>query len=110
MESIHYLVDLFYLAIIVTQLQNIPVEMGSSICLASVCDPYLLVVSEQGAVMLLQLKIEEETRLTVLKHHTDLVCVLRAYRKLLLCQWCIMLLALIMKQVIIQICRRCKPK
>ncbi|XP_067935054.1 cleavage and polyadenylation specificity factor subunit 1-like [Watersipora subatra] len=58
----------------VTQLQNIPVEIGSSITHASLCDPYLMVVSELGAVMLLQLKESEgsDARLTVLKQPGDL--------------------------------------
>lgn len=64
--------------IIVTQLRNIPVEMGSSVCHASICGPYLIVMSEQGAVMLLQLKISEdgEARLTVLKQPSDTVSII----------------------------------
>ena len=61
--------------IAVIQLQNIPVEIGSAISQATICDPYLMVISEQGAVMFLQLKTSEdgETRLTVLKQPDDLV-------------------------------------
>ena len=64
-----------YVMLTVVQLQNIPVEIGSSVTRATLCDPYLMVISEQGAIMLLQLIISEEgeARLSVLKQPADLV-------------------------------------
>ena len=64
-----------YVMLTVVQLQNIPVEIGSSVTQATLCDPYLMVISEQGAIMLLQLIISEEgeARLSVLKQPADLV-------------------------------------
>ncbi|KAF6036416.1 Cpsf160 [Bugula neritina] len=59
----------------VKQLQNIPVDMGSSLSTAIVCDLYLLVVSELGALMLLQLKVtadDLDPRLTVIRQPADL--------------------------------------
>jgi len=67
----------------VKQLQNIPVDMGSSLSTAIVCDLYLLVVSELGALMLLQLKVtadDLDPRLTVIRQPADLVsCVPPAF-------------------------------
>ncbi|XP_052231440.1 cleavage and polyadenylation specificity factor subunit 1-like isoform X1 [Dreissena polymorpha] len=42
----------------VQQLQHIPIEMGTPIVHCSVADPYILITSEEGMVMMLTLKLE----------------------------------------------------
>ncbi|XP_052818827.1 cleavage and polyadenylation specificity factor subunit 1-like isoform X2 [Mya arenaria] len=43
----------------VQQLQHIPIEMGTPIVYCSVADPYILIMSEEGLVMMLTLKQEQ---------------------------------------------------
>ena len=40
----------------VQQLQHIPIEMGSPIVQCSVADPYILIMSDEGQLMMLTLK------------------------------------------------------
>ena len=40
----------------VQQLQHIPIEMGSPIIQCSVADPYILIMSDEGQLMMLTLK------------------------------------------------------
>lgn len=42
----------------VQQLQHIPIEMGSPIVQCTVADPYILIMSDEGIIMMLILKIE----------------------------------------------------
>mgnify|MGYP001793571284 CR=1 FL=1 len=57
-------------------------EIGSAITSATVADPYLLIVSERGALILLQLGVgsndgdEDDARLTVVKQLSDSVHIL----------------------------------
>ena len=54
-----YSVADFYMLIIlfsVQQLQHIPIEMGSPIMQCSVADPYVLIMSDEGQLMMLTLK------------------------------------------------------
>lgn len=42
----------------VQQLQHIPIEMGSPIVQCSVADPYIIIMSDEGSIMMLTLKHE----------------------------------------------------
>jgi len=58
----------------VKQVHNIPLDIGAPIQSASIGEPYLMVISEQGAMMLLQLKVSDDgdARLTVLKQPNEM--------------------------------------
>ena len=48
----------------IKELQHLPIDVGSPICSASLADPYVILLSENGVVLFLCLKIDdEETRL-----------------------------------------------
>jgi len=42
----------------VQQLQHIPIEMGSPIVQCSIADPYIIIMSDEGSIMMLTLKQE----------------------------------------------------
>ena len=44
----------------VQQLQHIPIEMGSPIIQCSVADPYILIMSDEGQLMMLTLKLDAQ--------------------------------------------------
>ena len=44
----------------VQQLQHIPIEMGSPIVQCSVADPYVLIMSDEGQLMMLVLKTDSQ--------------------------------------------------
>jgi cleavage and polyadenylation specificity factor subunit 1 len=43
---------------IVQQIQHIPIEMGTPIVQCTVADPYILIMSDEGTIMMLTLKQE----------------------------------------------------
>lgn len=61
----------------VNQLQHIPIDIGAPIVVASIADPYLVIMSEEGHIMLLTLKDDaygSGVRLAVTRPQLPHVC------------------------------------